>query len=180
MAQISIIKFTGIREAHKAIQSTIKKDFLPKATLLDIYGWEHSITRTQVFWIEMKEIYSFCSVHLVRHKIGVEHFVSSNRPDRGGDQKADRYAPVNHSMLLNAESIIKMSRARLCFKASRETRELIYELKREMGLVDRALSEHMLPNCFHQGLICKEPKPCGRYPILKWSNFIGSLPEVQV
>ena len=180
MPQISITKFTGIREAHRAIQSTIKKDFLPKATLLDVYGWEHSISRTQMFWIEMREVPSFVSVHIIRHKIGVEHFVSSNRIDRGGDEKADRYSPVTHSMLINAEAIIKIARARLCFKASKETRELIYEVKREMGVVDKALADHMLPNCFHQGLICKEPKPCGRYPILKWSNFIHSLPEVQI
>lgn len=178
MFQISIKKLTNVPLVYEAIKSTVNKDVLPKSTLFDIYGWEHSITRTQMFWIEMKNIHSFCSVHLVRHKIGVEHFVQSNRIDRGGKEKADRYTPVKHSMLINAEAVIAIAKARLCFKASKETREIIYSVKKEMIEIDFALALHMLPKCFHQGMICKEPKPCGRYPVTRWKNYIQSLPEV--
>lgn len=180
MHQISITKITDINAAHKAIRSTIGKEGLLKATLFDIYSWEHSITRTQVFWVEMKDVPTFVSVHLVRHKIGVEHFVYSNRIDRGGKGNENRYTPVTHSMLINAEALIKIARARLCFKASKETRQIVFGIREKMKTIDEALYHHMLPNCFHQGLICKEPKPCGQYPVTKWKNAILLLPKVKV
>ena len=180
MHEILITKITTINAAHAAIKSTIGAKTLLKASLFDIYSWEHSISRTQLFWIEMQNIPTFVSVHLVRHKIGVEHFVFSNRIDRGGSGKEDRYTPVTHSMMINADALIKIAKARLCFKASKETRQVVFDMKEKIKTVDESLYDFLLPNCFHQGLICKEPKPCGRYPVKKWKNFIYTLPTVVV
>ena len=64
----------------------------------------HSPVRGIQYLIEMKGIFTKTSVHFVRHKIGVEHFVKTNREDRGGmgDEQINRLTPVNHAMLIHS------------------------------------------------------------------------------
>lgn len=123
------------------------------------YTSEHSPIRTQMFWIEMYDMPTFVSVHLVRHKIGVEHFVRSNREDRGGNIEANRYTPINHAMLINAQALITMSRKRLCKKASEETRGVFQEIKDKIGGIDIDLYNCMVPECQYRGR-CTELKSC--------------------
>jgi hypothetical protein len=158
--QIKIKKLTGEDLMRRACEMTMKGQ-RSTISLDKIYKCEHSPIRTQIFWIEMKHIPTFVSVHLVRHKIGVEHFVESNRPDRHGAAKADRMTPVNHAMLINAQALINMAKARLCFQASPETREVMLAIKHKMFAVDPALGYRMVPTCLYRGGICPELKPCG-------------------
>lgn len=123
------------------------------------YLSEHSPIRTQMFWIEMFDIPTFVSVHLVRHKIGVEHFVRSNRVDRGGNSEANRNTSINHAMLINAQALITMSRKRLCKKASAETREVFVAIKDIIGNIDNDLHKCMVPECQYRGR-CTELKSC--------------------
>ena len=125
-----------------------------------LYMSEHSPIRTQMFVVEMQDIPTFVSVHLVRHKIGVEHFVRSNRPDRGGDGTADRNTPVNHMMLINAQALITMARKRLCFKASKETRDVMLKILDGVWGVDKELSDCMMPDCEYRNG-CHEFSSCG-------------------
>jgi hypothetical protein len=178
--EVKINKLTNIELAHQAIKSTINSETNIKSSLSDIYSWDHSIARTQLFFIQMIAIPTLVSVHIVRHKIGVEHFVKSNRIDRGGNSEATRHTLINHSMLINAEAILTMAKARLCFKASKETRELICKIKKEMEHIDYELATVMLPKCFHQGMICKEPKPCGKYAVKKWKSYLKELPQLLI
>ena len=112
----------------------------------------------------MEDIPTFVSVHLVRHKIGVEHFVKSNRVDRGGDQNAGREAPVAHAMLINAQALINMARKRLCTQASLETRLVMQEIKTKLYEVDPDLFRCLVPECEYRGGYCYEFKCCGRCP----------------
>ena len=76
---------------------------------------EHSPLRAVIFQIELIGIPTAVSVHLVRHKLGVEHYVSSNREDRnGGNTNVTRMSPVNHMMIVNAQELLFISRRRLC------------------------------------------------------------------
>jgi len=118
------------------------------------YDSEDSPIRTQLFYVAMRRIPSFVSTHLVRHKIGVEHFVRSNREDRGGDPNANRWTPVNHDMLINAEALLSMAHARLCFKASKETRQVMRAIQLQVQDVDPELSQRMVPLCVYRGGIC--------------------------
>ena len=129
-----------------------------------LYKSEHSPIRTQVFWVIMRDIPTFVSVHLVRHKFGVEHFVRSNRPDRGGDAEVNRMTPVTHVMFINAQALINMARKRLCNKASTETRTVMREMWAGVQLVDGHLARAMIPDCEYRGG-CYELKSCGRYPL---------------
>jgi len=129
-------------------------------TLHRIYQCEHSPIRTQLFWIEMTGIPTFVSVHLVRHKIGVEHFVRSHRDDRGGTGTEDRNTPVDHAMLINAQALINMARKRLCLKAHVETQRVMAEIATAVFSVDRDLSAFLVRDCFYRHG-CHELTSCG-------------------
>ena len=137
-----------------------------KMTLDKIYQCEHSPMRTQMFWIEMLDIPSFVSVHFRTHSVGITHFVTSNREDRGGGENVDRWTPVNHGMFLNAQSLVNLARKRLCTKAHVATREVMNGICNELLLEDPDLSAYMLPECIYRGG-CFEPKSCG------WFDSIG-------
>lgn len=133
-----------------------------KMTTGRIYRNRHSPIRTQLFQITMKNIPTFVSVHFVRHSIGVSHFVKSNREDLAGyTGDAGRLQPVNHGMLINAESLITMSHARMCRKAHPSTVEIMYRIRDEISKIDPGLSAHMKPRCLYLGR-CVEDKPCGK------------------
>jgi thymidylate synthase ThyX len=123
---------------------------------------KHSPIRTQMYTIEMRGIPSFVSVHFVRHKIGVEHFVQSMRTDRKNvSEVSDRNTPVNHLMFCNAESIMNMSYKRLCNCASKETRDVMKEILYKIDEFDPILASQLMPTCFYRGGYCPEPKCCG-------------------
>lgn len=105
--------------------------------------------RTQIFWIEMREIPSFVSVHFVRHKIGVEHYVKSLRDDRGGDGTEGRNSPVNHGMLCNAEALMAMAHKRLCAHAHEKTIDVMVEIAKAVKSIDPDLFEHLVPDCLY-------------------------------
>ena len=128
---------------------------------------EHSPIRAMTFKVRLVGVPYWVSVHLVRHKFGVEHYVSTQRTDRTGEarDKKPQDAPVNHTMWLNAEAVIAISRKRLCGKASPETRaawQAVVDALRRIGEVE--LADACVPECVHQGGVCPEFTTCGRYP----------------
>lgn len=124
---------------------------------------EHSPIRNVLFKITLKDIPYWISVHLVRHKFGVEHFVTTQRDDRTGVSREDKRqdAPVTHVMVANAQALISISRKRLCLKAHPDTMCL---WSRVAGYIDAAckpLGECLVPECVYRGF-CPEDKPCAR------------------
>lgn len=101
------------------------------------------------------------SVHLVRHKFGVEHFVESNRDDRGGagDNEVNRLTPVNHGMEINAQAVIAISRKRLCYASHVRTVALWRKVRGAMQAVDPDLAAAMAPECAFRGY-CPELREC--------------------
>lgn len=128
-------------------------------SLSRIYQCLHSPARTQLFWVEMYGIPTFVSTHIVRHKHGVEHFVQSNREDRGGVVGADRLTPVSHSMMINAEALINIARKRLCFASHRTTVGVVSRLRNAIRAVDPDLADAMVPECVARGF-CPELQVC--------------------
>lgn len=133
-----------------------------KMSLHTAYKSEHSPVRTQMFFIQMLGIPTASSVHLVRHKTWIEHFVKSNRPDRGGDKNAGRATPVNHGIFVNAQELIEMSKVRLCNKADKTTRKIMEAIVKGMRAVDSDLANYMVPKCAYRNCLCGEPKTCGK------------------
>ncbi len=126
-----------------------------------ILNSEHSPIRTLMYTIAIWQVPYFVSVHFVRHKFGIEHYVKSQRvnPERG-EERQD--APVNHVMDLNAQALVNMSRKRLCYKADPKTRVVMEQIAEEIGKVDPVLREFLVPDCLYRNG-CHELQSCGYY-----------------
>lgn len=72
----------------------------------------------------------------------------------------DREAPSSFAFDVNAEEIIKISKARLCCKASKETREIWRQVLELLEETDPDLVKLCKPTCVWNGF-CRERKPCG-------------------
>jgi len=129
---------------------------------ISAYKAEHSTIRTQIYYIKCYDVPTFVMGHYVRHHIGVEKYVRSQRADRGGSKNSDRMTPTDFSLCLNAQSIINIMRARLCNKASKETRQLAHLIRNEILNIDYHLGCVLVPNCVYRNGICPEPKSCGK------------------
>jgi len=157
--RITVEKNTHLELMRDACSFTT--DAESNATLKTMYKCEHSPIRTQMFTIRMYDIYTFVSVHFVRHKVWAEHFVKSNRDDRtsySGDE--GRKQPVNHMIFCNAQSLIAMSRKRLCSQAHSSTIGVMRKIKEEVRKIDPDLAERMVRDCEYRNG-CYEIKSCG-------------------
>jgi len=121
---------------------------------------EHSPIRTVRYWLEMIDLKTFVSVHLVRHNIGVDHFVETNRSDRGGNDTVDRNTPVKHSMDINAQALINISRKRLCYCSAKETVSAWRKVREEVEKTDDVMARFMVPECVYRNGLCPELKMC--------------------
>ena len=158
---VTIRPLTDLAVVQRAAQMTTHGQPI-KAPLAAWYRTEHSPVRARIFWIELERVPTFVSVHLTRHKAGVEHFVQSMRDDRGGagDDVVTRLTPVNHGMLINAQALIHMSRKRLCYAASKRTVAAWRKVRQCMREVDPDLANYMVPECVYRNGICPEFKEC--------------------
>lgn len=123
---------------------------------------EHSPIRKIKFSWRWRELKSWVSVHFVRHKFGIEHWVTTQRSDRTGvdRDKNPQDTPVSHECEANAQALIFISRRRLCGQASPETRAAWHQVKAEVQKVDPVLASVMVPECIYRGF-CPEFKSCG-------------------
>ncbi len=123
---------------------------------------EHSPIRQLVFRWKWLNLPSWVSVHLVRHKFGIDHFVSTQRSDRTGldRNEARQDAPVNHECVANAQAILSISRRRLCLQASPETRAAWQQLVTALEKDQPELASACVPECVYRGF-CPEFKTCG-------------------
>ena len=125
---------------------------------------EHSPIRTLWFGFKL-EIPYWVSVHLVRHKFGVEHFVSTQRDDRHPEEEVSRSESpqgkmVSHIIYLNAQAFINIAHKRLCNQASAETRDVVKEMVRLALETNPEFKEVLVPNCIYRGGVCTEMFSC--------------------
>lgn len=123
---------------------------------------EHSPIRQMMFkwkWVNLKY---WVSVHFVRHKIGIEHFVSTQRTDRTGVNRDEtqQSAPVNHECFANAQALIFISRKRLCRQALPETTAAWRLVLEHVKKCEPELYSVCVPECVYRGF-CPEFKCCG-------------------
>ena len=124
---------------------------------------EHSPIRELKFTIRFYDIPYYIVMHLVRHKIGVEHYVSTQRTDRTGvdRNKLPQDNLVTYTMVADAQALINISRKRLCSQASKETREVWNMVRNAIADVgETELAYAMQPECVYRGF-CPELNSCG-------------------
>ena len=154
------------REVANAARTTVN---LEKGTKEPSASWkkkillsEHSPIRQLIIkwkWIDLKY---WVSVHFVRHKIGIEHFVSTQRTDRTGIDREEKKQSslVSHECIANAQAIINISRKRLCSGASKETRQAWEAVLNEIKIKDPIIYSVCVPECIYRGF-CPEMNSCG-------------------
>lgn len=110
-------------------------------------------------WLDLKY---WVSVHLVRHWLGIVHFISTQRTDRTGLSRDElpQNSLVNHECEANAQSLINISRKRLCNCASLETRQAWQLVKDKVTEVEPELAKCMVKDCIYRGH-CYEMFSCG-------------------
>ncbi len=167
MAKLKFLKIKGTwREVADAARTTIRlgegdKD-PPARWKKRILLAEHSPVRKLCLNWKWEDLPYWVSVHFVRHKYGIEHFVSTQRTDRTGETRDEKRqdAPVIHECFANAQAVMFISRRRLCSQASAETRAAWRLVVDAIAEVEPELAECCVPECVYRGF-CPEFKSCG-------------------
>ena len=167
MATIKFLKVFGTwRDVADAARTTIRQE---EGTKEPSARWkkrillaEHSPVRKLLFGWKWLDLPYWVSVHFVRHKYGIEHFVSTQRTDRTGEDRtgARQDAPVMHECIANAQEVMFISRRRLCAQASPETRAAWKLVVDEIAKVEPEVASCCVPECVYRGF-CPEFKSCG-------------------
>ena len=164
---VVVRRITSWIEVLNAARFTQRKPMADKEPS-DKFKWniikaEHSPLRALMFTIDFYDIPYYASVHLCRH-VHAQPFVSTSRPDIDGTMKPreeqKKSDPVNMRLLLNAQEIINISRARLCMRAEATTRKLWQQALTELQAIEPILAYECVPNCVYRGY-CPEVKCCG-------------------
>lgn len=173
MFKVKIVKKDADwRLAKNECRTTVNKKFTdnePSGTFIhNLIISEHSPLRLIRFIFKFEDIPHFCMGHMVRHHVGVEKFVGTQRSDRTGIDRSNlsQTTPVTMDMEVNGQALIDISRKRLCYQASKETREIWEEVKKSIRDSDeKELSDAMVPNCVYR-CGCPEFASCGY-----WKKF---------
>lgn len=123
---------------------------------------EHSPIRLGEIRVKIWGIKYWVVGHLVRHHIGIEKFVTTQRTDRTGINRDEipQGADVNLELHMNFQAIISISRKRMCMCASLETRQAWQAILDEIKKVEPELVALCQPECVYRGH-CSEMFPCG-------------------
>lgn len=165
--KVEIIQETSWIRALNAARRTIGKEEINKEPS---DNWkarmllaEHSPIKLVEYCIKFKNLRQWVGVHLLRHGFTLP-FIHSQREDRRElDCPRDELpqgTPNDQDFVVNAQTLINISRKRLCRCASKETREAWEAVKEEMKNVDPIMASKMVPNCVYSGF-CRELNCCG-------------------
>jgi hypothetical protein len=162
--ELKDIKGSWEEVANRA-RTTVHKDELGKepsdSFKRKILRAEHSPIRSLICCFKITNLKSWVATHFVRHHVGVEKWVRTQRKDRTGvnRDKLPQGAEVEMELEANAQALINMSRKRLCSQASPETREVMEAMKEEVSKRDKFLAEVMVKECIYRGY-CPEMWSC--------------------
>ncbi len=139
---------------------------------------EHSPIRQLLIRCKWFELKSWVSVHLVRHKIGIEHWVRSQRTDRTGISRDElpQGNEVEHEILASSQAIINISRKRLCNQASPETRAAWQAILESFKESQPELYHVCVPDCIYRGW-CYEFKSCGYHKTQQFQQKLKAYRE---
>lgn len=151
----------------RSARVTINKEDLNKEPSS---GWksrillsEHSPIRKLTFSFIWTNLLSWVSVHFVRHKFGIEHYVRSQRTDRTGINRNElkQSELIEHEIFINAQAMINISRKRLCKSASKETQEAWKAILETIKEKEPELYLRCVPECIYRNGLCPEINSCG-------------------
>lgn len=108
---------------------------------------EHSPLRHSLITVEITNVPFYVMGHLVRHHMGVVPYVATSRSDRTGVDRSERRQTdtVTMRMDMNIQSLINISRKRLCNQADETTKELWNMVVKAVGEYDEDIAWACVP-----------------------------------
>ena len=199
--KVNVIQETPWSRALNAARRTIGKPPLNKEPSDNwrkmVIMAEHSPIKLVEYLISFKDLRQWVGVHLLRHE-HILPYIHSQRVDRREDidsltervmsiieedVKSDESfnkrdylfqgEPNDQDFVVNAQTLINISRKRLCHCASKETREAWVAVKEAIKEFDPIMASFMVPNCIYRSR-CPEMNTCGYY---KTDKFKKELDE---
>ena len=124
----------------------------------------HSPIRYLQFSFCLKDIPYWLHVELVRHHVGVQFYVRSQRDDRAVNEVPRSQKPqgalVDLIMDVNAEALLTISNKRLCGCATREMQTLMILIRNEVIKTNPEFEDYLVPMCQHMNYGCPEYISC--------------------
>lgn len=165
--EVKVTNETGWKRALNAARRTTGKESLDKEPSdqfkLNSLFAEHSQIKLVEYLISFKKLKQWVGVHFLRHPF-VLPFIHSQRDDRRDNPVSRDLIPQgtenDQDFVMNAQTLINVSRKRLCKCASKETRDAWNAVKEEIAKKEPLMAAVMVPNCIYRGF-CPEPKSCG-------------------
>lgn len=165
--EVKVIQDTSWKRALNEARRTVGKESIDKEPSDDwkkmVIMAEHSPIKLVEYTLRFKDLRQWVGVHILRH----EHllpFIHTQRSDRRAQliprDELPQGTPNDQDFVVNVQTLINISRKRLCGCASLETREAWLAVKREMRNVDPVVASFMVPNCVYRGF-CPEMHSCG-------------------
>lgn len=188
--KVEVVQETSWNRALNAARRTIGKKPLDKEPSDNwkkmVIMAEHSPIKLVEYRISFTDLRQWVGVHLLRHEHTIP-MIHSQRVDRREDidqlvekvmtilsddiKKSDDFnkrdylfqGEVNdQDFYVNAQTLINISRKRLCACASPETRYAWKIVKDAIADIDPIMAGFMVANCVYRGR-CPEMKSCGYY-----------------
>ena len=154
-----------LRAKQRALVTIGKKAINPPD-----YEWKvkmlrcrHSPIRKLPFAFYISDMPYWLHTELVRHHIGIEKYVKSQRDDRNDNEvprgKKPQDTPVNMIIDLNAESLITIMNKRLCGAAAKEMQKLMLMIRKEVIKTNPEFAQFLVPMCLYHNR-CDEFASC--------------------
>ena len=167
-------RVTSWKRALNAARRTIGKEPIDKepsdSWKAKMLLAEHSPIRLVEYEWTWKDIKQWVTAHLVRHHVGCEKMVHSQREDRrnltkefsiNSRDELPQGTLNDMDMSANAQALINISRKRLCNCASKETREAWLQVKEAIRSIDPIMAEKMVRDCIYRGFCPEFMNSCG-------------------
>lgn len=152
MAKVTVVKFdvdwTEIKNACRKTISMKDSNVVPGSKWRrDLLIAEHSPLRHSLITIDIEDVPFYVMGHIVRHSVGVTPYVGTSREDRTGKDRSERSQTDLVSMRLdmNIQSLINISRKRLCNQADKQTQIVWLEVVKAIAEYDQDIAWACVP-----------------------------------
>lgn len=165
---VKCVMATTWKRALNAARQTVGKKELDtqpsKKWWASVLLAEHSPIRLVEYDFKWDDIKMWVTTHFVRHYLGCEKFVHTQREDRRELEVPRDELPQGelNDMLMpcNAQALINISRKRLCGCAAPDTREAWKQVREAVREIDPVIADKMVPECQYRNF-CPELECCG-------------------